>query len=111
MTVSGGAEDAAFLAAFSGPQVRGRASLEICQGCACREVGNEELLAGVERLAGLRRGDTSDDGALTLIAGFCQGRCAIGPNVRLNGTSFSVEGPDQAAELLHRALTSGGRDV
>jgi NADH:ubiquinone oxidoreductase subunit E len=107
----GGYDDAAFLAALSAPEHRGRASLEICQGCACREVGNEELLAGLERLSGLRRGGTTDDQALTLNAGYCQGRCAVGPNVRLNGISFSVAGPEEAAELLQRALKAGGRDV
>ena len=107
----GGTEDAAFLAALTAPEQPGRASLEICQGCACREVGNEELLAAVERLSGLRRGGATKDGALSLVAGFCQGRCAVGPNVRLNGISFSVEGPGQAAELLRRALAAGGREL
>jgi NADH:ubiquinone oxidoreductase subunit E len=99
--------ESAAWAAFLGRDTRSRASLEICQGSACREVGNEELLASLERLSGLRQGRPAADGSLTLLAGICQGRCAVGPNVRLNGCPFSVEGPGQAAELLKRALESG----
>jgi NADH:ubiquinone oxidoreductase subunit E len=103
----GGAPGSAAWAAFLGRDLRSRATLEICQGSACREVGNGELLASLERLSGLRQGRPAADGSLTLIAGICQGRCAVGPNVRLNGCPFSVEGPGQAAELLKRALEAG----
>gem|GEM_PF-6022214 len=82
----------------------GRVCLEICQGSACREVGNEELLSSLERLSGLRRGQTAADGGFTLKAGYCQGRCAIGPNVRLNGVAFSVPGPGHAQALLRQAI-------
>jgi Thioredoxin-like [2Fe-2S] ferredoxin len=87
-------------------QARGRA-LDICQGLACREVGAEALLAALERLSGLRRGRTAEDGGLSLAAGICQGRCAIGPNASLNGRVFCVEGPWQAEALLKRALKAG----
>jgi NADH:ubiquinone oxidoreductase subunit E len=97
-------EQAASLAAFLGSEPCGRSCLEICQGSACREVGNEELLAALERLSGVRRDCTAADGSLTLKAGICQGRCAVGPNVRLNGLGFNVGGPGEAEELLRRAL-------
>lgn len=95
---------AASLAAFLAGEPCGRSCLEICQGSACREVGNEELLAALERLSGIRRDRTAADGSLTLKAGICQGRCAVGPNVRLNGAGFSVGGPGEAEALLRRAL-------
>jgi NADH:ubiquinone oxidoreductase subunit E len=82
---------------------RARAVLEVCQGSACREVGNEELLYRLECLSGLKRGVAAADGSLALVGGICQGRCAIGPNVRLNGCAFSVAGPGQAGELLRQA--------
>jgi NADH:ubiquinone oxidoreductase subunit E len=106
-----GAPESAAWAAFLGNDIRTRASLEICQGSACREVGNEELLSALERLSGLRRDRPAADKSLTLIAGICQGRCAIGPNVRLNGCSFSVGGPGQAEALLKQALETGRNDL
>lgn len=61
-------------------------------------------MAELERLSGLRSGCVANDGSLSLHAGFCQGRCAIGPNVRVNGVSVCVPGPSAAGELLLRAL-------
>jgi NADH-quinone oxidoreductase subunit E len=64
---------------------RGERVLELCQGLACSEVGARDLLRSLEGLSGLKPGQTAADGACSLLAGPCQGRCAIGPNARLNG--------------------------
>jgi NADH:ubiquinone oxidoreductase subunit E len=78
---------------------RGERVLELCQGLACSEVGSQELLRRLEGLSGLRQGQTAADGSCSLLAGPCQGRCAIGANARLNGEARWGLGPDSAAEL------------
>lgn len=78
---------------------RGERVLELCQGLACREVGSDRLLADLERLSGLKRGATADDGSASLLAGSCQGRCAIGANAKLNGEARCNLGPE-AGEAL-----------
>jgi NADH:ubiquinone oxidoreductase subunit E len=72
---------------------RGERVLELCQGLACREVGAGELLGALERLCGLKRGETAAYGSASLIASPCQGRCATGANARLNGQLMSGLGP------------------
>ncbi|HXC65317.1 MAG TPA: NAD(P)H-dependent oxidoreductase subunit E [bacterium] len=79
---------------------RGARVLELCQGLACREVGSQELLRRLEGLSGLRQGETAADGSCSLLAGPCQGRCAIGPNARLNGEARWGLGFEQAPDLM-----------
>jgi NADH:ubiquinone oxidoreductase subunit E len=78
---------------------RGERVLELCQGLACREVGSQELLRRLEGLSGLRQGQTAADGSCSLLAGPCQGRCAIGANARLNGDARWGLGVERAEEL------------
>jgi NADH:ubiquinone oxidoreductase subunit E len=91
-------EDLSFNPAFS-LEPRGERVLELCQGLACSEVGARELLRQLEGLSGLRPGETAADGSCSLLAGPCQGRCAIGANARLNGELRWGLGPDSAKEL------------
>ncbi|HTB33445.1 MAG TPA: NAD(P)H-dependent oxidoreductase subunit E [bacterium] len=91
-------EDLSFNPGFS-LEPRGERVLEICQGLACREVGSHELLRRMEASTGLRQGQTAGDGSCSLLAGPCQGRCAIGANARLNGEARWGLGPDSAGEL------------
>jgi len=78
---------------------RGERVLELCQGLACREAGAAELLRRMEGLSGLRQGQTAADGSCSLLTGPCQGRCAIGPNARLNGEARWGLSLDAAAAL------------
>jgi NADH:ubiquinone oxidoreductase subunit E len=78
---------------------RGERVLEICQGLACGEVGSLDLLRRLEGLSGLRQGQTAADGSCSLLAGPCQGRCAIGANARLNGEARWGLGPESADAL------------
>ena len=78
---------------------RGERVLELCQGLACGEAGAKELLRSLEGLSGLKPGETAADGACSLLVGPCQGRCAIGPNGRLNGEARWGLGLEQAPEL------------
>ena len=83
---------------------RGAVVLEVCQGLACREAGSRDLLMALEKGTGLRAGQTTPDGHLSLCQQSCFGRCAIGPNVRLRGEFLSGQTPDRAPELLEMAL-------
>ncbi|MGH7442868.1 MAG: (2Fe-2S) ferredoxin domain-containing protein, partial [bacterium] len=89
--------------AWADGQAPGGVVLEVCQGLACQEVGGGELLSELERLSGRRRGQGGE--GVCLAAGICQGRCAIGPNVRVNGSSRSVQGPSEAGALWLRVST------
>ncbi len=58
----------------------GRRLLKLCRAEACQAVGGEELADHLERRHGLKPGDTSPDGALSVENVYCLGNCALGPS-------------------------------
>lgn len=96
-------EQVAFSPAFC-LEERGRSVIEVCAGLACREAGSVPLLRAIEEAAGISTGTTKPDGSLSLSRQSCFGRCAIGPNVRVNGRICSGQRPQDAQRLVADAL-------
>ena len=62
----------------------GRHVLKICRAEACQARGSDRLADAVESALGIRFGETSPDGQVTLEAVYCLGLCAIGPSAMLD---------------------------
>jgi NADH:ubiquinone oxidoreductase subunit F (NADH-binding)/NADH:ubiquinone oxidoreductase subunit E len=59
----------------------GRRVVRVCTGVACAARGGDHLLARCERRLGIRAGETTGDGAVTLEALDCAFACAVAPVV------------------------------
>ncbi len=57
----------------------GRKIVRLCRAEACQAMGSERLARHFEKTHGLRPGETTPDGALTLESVYCLGNCALGP--------------------------------
>ncbi|MEV6301228.1 formate dehydrogenase subunit gamma [Actinoplanes sp. NPDC051861] len=57
----------------------GATVLKLCRAEACQSVGAEELVAHAEQVLGIKIGQTTPDGSVTLDQVFCLGNCALGP--------------------------------
>lgn len=62
----------------------GRTVLKLCRAEACQSVGAERLVAYAEQVLGIKVGQTTGDGSVTLEQVFCLGNCALGPAGQLN---------------------------
>lgn len=62
----------------------GRTVLKLCRAEACQSVGAEQLVAYAERVLGIKVGQTTRNGSVTLEQVFCLGNCALGPAGQLN---------------------------
>jgi NADH-quinone oxidoreductase subunit E len=69
------------------------AHVEVCLGLACSEAFSADVLKDWERQLGLKAGQQSPDGKLSLRVQHCFGRCAVGPNIRVNGIDHSGQTP------------------
>ena len=58
---------------------KGRHIIKLCDGTACHIRGSVNLVDGVERLLGIRAGETSADGQFSLELVNCLGSCAMAP--------------------------------
>ena len=75
----------------------GRHTCVVCMGTACYVKGADVILAAVEKEAGVRAGETTPDGRLSLLTARCLGACGIAPAVVVDG---AVRGHESAESLL-----------
>ena len=66
----------------------GRHVLRICRAESCQSMGCEKLVEHVEQRAGIKIGETTPDGSLTVEQVFCLGNCALSPAVLLDGQPY-----------------------
>jgi formate dehydrogenase subunit gamma len=63
----------------------GRHVLKMCRAEACQAAGCEALAAHAEGKLGVKFGDTSADGRVTLEPIYCLGLCSVSPAAMLDG--------------------------
>jgi formate dehydrogenase subunit gamma len=63
----------------------GRTVVKLCRAEACQSVGAERLVAHAQQVFGIKLGQTTADGSITLEQVFCLGNCALGPAGQING--------------------------
>ena len=64
----------------------GRHVLKVCRAEACQSMGSDALVSHLERSLGLRCGETSADGRITVEAVYCLGLCAVAPSAMFDGS-------------------------
>ena len=78
----------------------GRHVLRICRAESCQAMGCDALIEHVEKRAGVRLGETTPDGSLTVEQVFCLGNCALSPAVLLDGEPYGRVSPNVADFLI-----------
>ena len=79
-----------------------KSKIVICLGSSCFARGNEENIKVVENY--LSAHSYQDDVDVELSGTLCQGRCADGPNVIIDGEFYSKVDPGVMLDLLKRLL-------
>lgn len=80
----------------------GRALIRICRSEACKSMGAEDLVVQVETALGVKTGETSPDGSVTLDQVFCLGNCALSPAAQINGRLHGRLTPDRVLDIARR---------
>ncbi|MDI6907031.1 MAG: NAD(P)H-dependent oxidoreductase subunit E [Thermoanaerobacterales bacterium] len=87
---------------------RGRNTVRVCTGTACQVQGSRNVLQQVEKLLGLRNGETSPDFSFTLETVNCVGCCGLAPVVTVNNEV--VPAPEMERVLADLRKGNGGND-
>lgn len=87
---------------------KGAHSCVVCMGTACYVKGADRVLAAVENHAGIKAGETTADGQLSLLTARCIGACGIAPAVVFDGTVTARQTPESALEHV-KGWTHGPR--
>jgi formate dehydrogenase subunit gamma len=67
----------------------GRRLVKLCRAEACQARGCEAVAARAEVALGIKTGETSADGRVTLEAVYCLGLCASGPAALIDGVAVA----------------------
>jgi bidirectional [NiFe] hydrogenase diaphorase subunit len=78
---------------------QGKHACVVCTGTACYIKGAQGLLNALERTHGVKPGQTTPDGKLSVLTARCLGSCGLAPAVVLDNV---VMGKVGAAEMLAR---------
>jgi bidirectional [NiFe] hydrogenase diaphorase subunit len=71
----------------------------VCTGTACYIKGAQALLSAIEKTYGIKPGETTADGELSLLTARCLGSCGLAPAAVVDG---AVVGRIGAPALLAR---------
>jgi formate dehydrogenase subunit gamma len=63
----------------------GRHVLKLCQAEACQACGSDALTAQAQTKLGVKMGETSADGRVTLEPVYCLGLCSVSPSAMIDG--------------------------
>lgn len=72
---------------------QGKHSCVVCTGTACYIKGAPSLLAAVEKTYGIRPGETTVDGELSLLTARCLGSCGLAPAVVVDSVVLGKVSP------------------
>ncbi len=79
---------------------QGRHHVEVCTNLPCSLRGARDLLRGLESHLGIRAGETTADGRVTLGHEECLGACAFAPMLRVDDTYHEDLDLDRAVQIL-----------
>jgi bidirectional [NiFe] hydrogenase diaphorase subunit len=81
-------------------------SCTVCTGTACFVKGADDIVDGVAKAHGVRAGETTRDGRLTLKTARCLGSCGLAPVVVLDGEVLGHRSPQAAVDRLDAILAA-----
>jgi formate dehydrogenase subunit gamma len=81
----------------------GKHVLQICRAESCQSMGCNSLIEHVEKNLGVKLGETTADGNITLRPVYCLGNCALSPAVMLDGQPYGRVSAAVADSLIENA--------
>ena len=79
---------------------KGRNEVHVCNGISCHLRGAKKVMEAVERVTGVKAGETAPDWRFSVEAGACLGTCSLGPEIIVNGTHHARMTPAKVEEVL-----------
>ncbi len=78
---------------------KGEHTCVVCMGTACYVKGADKVLATLEGQTGIKAGETTPDGKVSLLSARCIGACGLAPAIVYDGVVTAKQTPEDA---LHK---------
>lgn len=86
--------------AFYSTKKRGKVLIRLCKSAPCHIKGAKEVLEVFEKALGIKAGETTADGELTLETCECIGVCDVSPAALVDDTVYGNLSPESVRELI-----------
>lgn len=83
---------------------KGKHTCVVCTGTACYIKGASTLLEAVEKTWGIRPGDTTPDGKLSLLTARCLGSCGLAPAAVFDSVVLGKVGPEAMVKRIGKGM-------
>ncbi|MBT0664680.1 NADH-quinone oxidoreductase subunit NuoE [Geobacter pelophilus] len=83
----------------------GRRVIHVCDSISCWSMGGEALIAHFSKYLGIKPGETTEDGAFTLLPCCCLGNCREAPTVMIGDTIYDRVTPELAEQIVAKERT------
>lgn len=87
---------------------KGKHTCVVCTGTACYIKGAPGLLEAVRDRWGIRPGETTPDGKLSLLTARCLGSCGLAPAAVLDSNVLGKVGPEDLAARIEKGMDHDG---
>ena len=83
---------------------KGEFQVSLCKGTACYVKGSQEIIEKIENKYGIKSGQTTEDGKLSLNIVRCLGACGLSPVMTVNGKAHGLPNPEKAVKIIDSYL-------
>jgi bidirectional [NiFe] hydrogenase diaphorase subunit len=83
---------------------QGKHTCVVCTGTACYIKGAPALLSAIERTHGIKPGQTTPDGELSVVTARCLGSCGLAPAAVMDGTVLGKIGPTEMLARIQKGM-------
>lgn len=83
-------------------QPRGKHTVRVCMGTACYVRGGKKIAKNMEKLLGIKEGETTPDRMFTYETVRCLGACGLGPVVVVDDDIHGRVKPDKIKNILQQ---------
>ena len=82
----------------------GKHTCTVCTGTACYIKGAPQLLKAIERRYGIKPGETTPDGELSVLTARCLGSCGLAPAAVLDSAVLGKIAPEDILARIERGI-------
>ncbi len=83
-------------------QPRGKHTVRVCLGTACYVRGGKKIAENMEKIFGIKEGETTPDKMFTYETVRCLGACGLGPVVVIDENVHGRVKPDKLKDILNQ---------
>ena len=96
---------------FLDSRARGRVVIRLCRTISCQMQGTQRIARQLENDFGIRFGETTPDGAVSLAWAHCLGMCDRGPAMLVDDNLYTQVTPEQVHTIVADARRAAGLPV